>query len=147
MNYYFDTSALVKHFHQEEGTLKVTKLIRNKDHQIYLLDIAPIELLSAVYRRYRNREITNKELDTVLMGIERELKRFNIEPLDNLIIEESIKLFKQFGRKYGLRTLDSLHIACFNLIEAANLQIVSSDNTMCEIAGELGFVYINPSNS
>lgn len=144
MNYYFDTSALVKHFHQEEGTDKITNLIRNKDHQIILLDIAPIELLSAVYRRYRNQEITNEELDTVLTGIKHELRRFKIEPLDNLIIEESMKLFNQFGKKYGLRTLDSLHIACFNLIETENLQIVSSDNIMCEIAAELGFVYFNP---
>jgi PIN domain nuclease of toxin-antitoxin system len=37
MNYYLDTSALVKLFHQEEGTDFVTDLISHKQSSIFIL--------------------------------------------------------------------------------------------------------------
>ena len=33
---FFDTSALIKFFHEEEGTEKVTGLIHNEDNEIWI---------------------------------------------------------------------------------------------------------------
>ena len=33
---YFDTSALVKYFHEETGTKTVTKLLDNPENEIYV---------------------------------------------------------------------------------------------------------------
>lgn len=144
MNLFFDTSALIKYFHREEGTDTVTALIQEKAHQIYVLEIARIEMLSAVFRRYRNHEISDTQLDIVLNGIEKELAHFTIEPLDALIIQESLHLMEEFGKTYGLRTLDSLHLASLNLIDENELILVSSDHTLCKTSEELGFTCINP---
>ena len=48
-------------------------------------------------------------------------------PLASDIVEESITLMRRFGRKYGLRTLDALHIAGWNLFGEQNWKFVSSD--------------------
>ncbi len=57
MNIFFDTSALVKFFHEEPGTEKVTDLINNPGNNIFVSDLARLEFVSALYRRYRNNEI------------------------------------------------------------------------------------------
>jgi len=98
MNLFFDTSALIKYFHREEGTDTVIALIQEKAHHTYILEIARIEMLSAVFRRYRNHEISDAQLDIVSKGIEKELLQFTIEPLDTLVLQESLQLMEEFGK-------------------------------------------------
>jgi hypothetical protein len=59
-------------------------------------------------------------------------------------MQESLKLLKKFGTQFGLRTLDAMHVACFTLIDADNIQVVTADTIMFDVAGELGFKPINP---
>lgn len=139
MNLYFDTSALVKYFHNENGTDVVTELIHNEVNICWILEIAHLELSSAVYRRYRNNEINDEQLATTLSGFKKESLRFNIEPLNNLTVKEALELMNQFGKSYGLKTLDSLHIASFTLIANNDWKMVSSDKVMCTIVKELGY--------
>lgn len=53
MNLFFDTSALVKFFHTEEGTDKVTELINSEENEIWISEVAGLEFLSAILRRLR----------------------------------------------------------------------------------------------
>ena len=57
MNLFFDTSALVKFFHEEDGTDRVTMWITSPDNEIWVSEIAHLEFISVVYRRFRNGEI------------------------------------------------------------------------------------------
>jgi predicted nucleic acid-binding protein len=50
---FFDTSALVKYFHVEEGTEQVTALINDSHNEIWVLELARIEFISALFRKYR----------------------------------------------------------------------------------------------
>jgi len=50
MIYFFDTSALVKLFSDEVGSDKVRELVMNPLSENYILELALIELLCAVYR-------------------------------------------------------------------------------------------------
>lgn len=140
MNLYFDTSALVKFFHTEDGT----DLIRDEANISWILEIAHLELLSAVYRRYRNNEMTGEQLTIALSGIKKETLRFNIEPLNNLVVKEAVALMKQYGKSYGLRTLNALHVAGFKLVADNDWKMVSSDEVMCTIIEKLGYASINP---
>jgi PIN domain nuclease of toxin-antitoxin system len=45
---FFDTSALVKFFHEEDGSEKVTKLIASQNNKIFALDLCKLEFLSAL---------------------------------------------------------------------------------------------------
>jgi len=60
MNLFFDTSALVKIFHDEAGSIEIRNIYIDGKKYLYILDIAQIEYYSALYRRFRNKEISKK---------------------------------------------------------------------------------------
>lgn len=66
MNCFFDTSALAKLFQKEEGSNVVEELINAPVNDIWILDLTRIELLSSFYRRYRQKDISEKELEIIL---------------------------------------------------------------------------------
>jgi uncharacterized protein with PIN domain len=52
MNFFFDTSALVKFFHVEAGTELVTQIMEHSSSEIWISELARIEFISALYRRF-----------------------------------------------------------------------------------------------
>jgi len=111
MNLYFDTSALVKLFHEESGTEVVTDLINNPENSIFISDLTRLEFISALCRRYRNKEINDQELNEALSGFREDYSRFHVEPLGQMVLQEAEELLMKYGKTYGLRTLDALHLA------------------------------------
>ncbi len=144
---FLDTSALVKFFHEEEGTELVSELVNSQENDIWLFDLVRLEFLSALYRRFRNNEIDEKMLNVAIEGFEEELLNFKIEQLSQTIMQEAEDLLKKYGREYGLRTLDAMHIGCFSLISENDWFFVSSDENLCKIAEVCGFKTINPIKS
>jgi len=63
MKFFFDTSVLVKFFHEEEGTERVTELMRGVQNEVWVLDLARVEFTSALFRKYRAKEISDVQLD------------------------------------------------------------------------------------
>lgn len=141
---FFDTSALVKFFHIEKGSEIVTELLNNQENEIWVLELVRLEFISALHRRYRNKEINEEMLLEAIQGFEEEFSRFNIEPLGHAIVKEGEDLLKKHGRDYGLRTLDALHLGCFSLISENNWCFVSMDENLCTVAEYIGARVINP---
>jgi predicted nucleic acid-binding protein len=54
---FFDTSALVKFFHREKGTDAVTSLLTDPDNSVWVSELAKLEFVGALYRRYRMKGI------------------------------------------------------------------------------------------
>ncbi|MBC8181583.1 type II toxin-antitoxin system VapC family toxin [candidate division KSB1 bacterium] len=146
MNLYFDTSALIKLFHEEKGTVVVTDLIENKENKIYISELAKIEFYCALYRRLRNNEISKKDLEKAVNGFEIQIQDFNIDPLGHAVINEAEKLIKRFGCDYGLRTLDALQLATFYLISEEDWNFVTTDITLYKVVIATGLRAINPLN-
>ena len=141
---FFDTSALVKFFHIEEGTEIVTELLNNQENEIWVLELVKMEFISALHRRFRNKEINEEMLAEATKGFEEELSRFNIEPLSQIVVKEGEELLKKYGKEYGLRTLDALHIGCYSLISEEDWSFVSTDGNLCAVAEFMGQKVINP---
>jgi len=137
MNLYFDTSALVKLFSKEEGSETVKKLVTDVSNNIYVLDLALIELQSAVYRKFRNNQIPEENLDIIQSAIEKQMTFFNNIPMGSDIMEEALKLIKIFGKIHGLRTLDALHIAGWRIIAESSWFFVSSDKNQISVVEQL----------
>ncbi len=144
MNLFFDTSALVKFFHQEEGSEVVTKLITSQENEIWILEIGQIEFFSALFRRFRNKEINDEQLDEAISGFKEEVAFFNVEPLRQAIIREAESLLNKYGKVQGLRTLDALYLGTFNLIAEKEWVFVAADENLCNVAQLIGFKTINP---
>ena len=55
MNLFFDTSALVKFFHEEEGTDIVTELILDRNNEVWISELGRLEFVSAVLGDFATR--------------------------------------------------------------------------------------------
>jgi uncharacterized protein len=143
MNLFFDTSALVKLFSNETGSETVKELVTNSANHIYVLDLALIELLSAVYRKYRNNEIPEENLGKIQNAIEKQIAYLNLMPIGSDIMEEAYRLIKKFGKTCGLRTLDALHVAGWRIIAEPDWTFVSSDKNQLNVVTQLNYKSID----
>jgi len=144
MNVFFDTSALVKFFNVEQGTERVTELILNRRNRIFISEFARLEIYSALYRKFRNHQIDNVQLNEAISGFNDQLVQFNLESMNQLILDEAGVMLQNFGKNYGLRTLDAIHLATFSLIAEKSWVFVCSDDILGIVVKELGFKLINP---
>jgi len=145
MNLFFDTSALVKLFHEEEGSETVESLVSSPTNRFWVLDLVRLEFLSAIFRRYRNSEIDEDKLDQAISGFDEQLVSFNIEPLGQSVLREAESLLKSNGKENGLRALDALHLAACVIIMGDDWAFVCADKTLCKVADLNGIRVINPS--
>jgi len=141
---FFDTSALVKYFHVEKGTEQVTALINDSCNEV--LELARIEFISALFRKYRMKSINDNQLELAIGGFEEEYNGFNVAPLSQLVALEAESLLKKYGKIEGLRTLDALHFAAFRLLAESDWYFVAAD-VLCNTVQLDGFNVINPCKS
>jgi len=144
MKLFFDTSALVKYFHEEPGSQRITALIETTDHERWVSELARVEFLSALCRRFRNGELSDDELNAASRGFDDELASFMVEPMGHSVIAEAEVLMQRFGKAHGLRALDALHLATFNLIAEQDWRYVVADSALCNVVRRLGFEAVNP---
>ncbi|MCA1577470.1 MAG: type II toxin-antitoxin system VapC family toxin [Acidobacteria bacterium] len=62
-DYFFDSSALVKAYISEAGTNWVRTILDDPQHRISICALAEIEVISALTRRFKERDLTQVELD------------------------------------------------------------------------------------
>lgn len=145
MNLFFDSSALVKYFQPEEGTDVVISLISDSQNTIWLSDLARLEFISAIHRRFRMEEINATELENVSADFIEALSDFKLKKIGNAVLEESEALIKNLGKTMGLRTLDAIHLATFNLFnQLAEIIFVACDEILLRAAQSLDAKVINP---
>ena len=64
--YFFDTSALVKRYHQEIGSEQVNAIFDDQDNILIISELALVELASALRRKQNQGEITIQALNDTL---------------------------------------------------------------------------------
>jgi uncharacterized protein with PIN domain len=134
MNLFFDTSALVKFFHEEEGTDIVTELILDRNNEVWISELGRLEFVSAVFRRFRNKELDEEQLNTAVGPFENQIAGFNIEPLGHAVFDQAELFIKKYGRTHGLKALDALHLGAFSLISEKDWSFVAADDNLCKVA-------------
>jgi predicted nucleic acid-binding protein len=143
--YFLDTSALAKLYHQEQGSETVEGWAANHTTQIWLSDLARVELHSIFVRKVREGELADAALRTALECFREDLSsRFHIVLLTEDIIERAILLLLEYGKRRPLRTLDALQIASARAVESSGLTFVTADRQLFIIASELFPHTINP---
>jgi len=142
MNLFFDTSALVKYFHREDGSDRVESLIDDAANAVWISDLARIEALSAFHRRFRMGEIDASNLERAVSGFEQELARFNVQPLNGMVLTEAASLIKSYSKKYSRRTLDAIQLAVFVLLQDDNWHFVLADDGLYQVLMAGGFPVI-----
>lgn len=144
-NAYFDTSALVKLYVEEEGTGRVVGLTEELDGgQGIILDVTLLESRSAVRRRERGGDIAAAEADRILKQIEEDASlSFVVQPSTSAVIEEAARLID----RRLLRAYDALQLAGCLVVRQGlpgPLTFVCADARLCEAAALEGVPVLNP---
>jgi uncharacterized protein len=132
---YFDSSLLVKLYVEESGSKQVRRLIRRC--RVLSSAIAPVEVVSAIGRRYRAGAVTHPQLDAIVARIHAEQTSWDLVEVSRRVLESADRLV----REQPVRTLDALHIASALLIQGEResaLPFATADQRQREAAAGVG---------
>jgi predicted nucleic acid-binding protein len=123
----------------------VVTLITDPGNRVWLSELARLEFVCALHRRYRMKEIDERELLKALAGFASEFSRFNTRKIGSAVLDEAEVLVNRLGKSVGLRTLDAIHIATFSLLnQLEEMPFVAADEILLTAAQAIGAKVINP---
>lgn len=150
-DYFFDSSALVKRYIPETGSVWVISLHSHQQkNRIFTAEITPIEIMSAVTRRKREGTLSARTARAIRLFLNRHVTREYIAfPLSNNIIQQAMDL----QDAHITRAYDAVQVATAVSINrrltSASLQpliFLSADNRLLAIAALEGLATENPNN-
>lgn len=146
MTYFLDTSALVKVYHRELGTERVLSIYKGQS-EIALSELSKVEFISAIHRKYREKEINRTTLNLLIEKFREDMEvggRYEVLEFSPVIIDEAFQLVLKYGRTSSLRTLDSIQLAFFELYCDEGTIFVCSDAKLVEIAKHENYSVLVP---
>jgi len=138
---FFDTSAMIKLYHDEDGTEETLSIINTHNPIILISDLTKIEFISAFAKKVRTNEITKDDFQEIVLLFENDTKKYEIIEIDKGIKSLAVDLLKMIGCKRGLKSLDALQLASaltFSKIKYMLDLFVVSDKNLGKIAEEQG---------
>jgi predicted nucleic acid-binding protein len=132
---FLDTSALVKLYHQEDGTTELLATIANDIDEIWLSDLAILEFRSALWKKVRTGEISKSDAINVVECFSQDQNKFRWVPLDRTITNRAVTLLMKYGGK-GLRTLDSIQFAAALHLKPENPLCLTFDTLLLSLFRE-----------
>lgn len=146
--YYFDTSALVKHYHAESGTPLVDAILGNAANQVFVARVGLTEAISALTQLVRVGEIPASSLATLLRRLRRDVaaKQFTVIRLLQPHFAAAEKIISAHGTTQQIRTLDALHLSVALAVhqDRGIAAFVSSDQRQRIIAVSQGLTVVDP---
>ncbi len=138
--FFFDTSALVKLYHEEAGTEELTALVERENPLIVISDIAVIEMASALAKKVRTTEIDVASFKEAVTAFESDLSNFEVVAMGVDVMALASELLKTTGLKDALKTLDSLQLAsALAFTETSNLDMfIAADGVLLKLGENLG---------
>lgn len=145
--YFLDTSALAKRYFLETGTSRMRNLMAPaKGNHIIIAELALVEFSSVVARRERMAAISPQRASSIRSRFVQHTKQeYTVIIIDSHILSTARRLV----RKYPLRALDSIQLACALQSRRAistSVIFVSADNNLLTAALAEGFATDNPNN-
>lgn len=144
---FLDTSALVKHYHEEEGSEVVERLFQEPERRLMISDLSIIEFYSAIALKVRTKEIKAKTFTNLRKLFAHDLKEGLYEVV--LFREQekrlATKLLIKHAPRRSLRTLDAIQLAVMKSKGGEAISaVVCADERFCRIIASEGFNIINP---
>ena len=148
-DYFLDTSALAKLYHQEIGSDYTDRILEQTDSRSLISRLSIVELESVLAVKIRTGEIDQAALQIARRRFRADLARqrlFVAPPLHEGHFQSARKLLVQYGVAEGLRTLDALQLAIsLDLHREGHIAVlVAADQRLCRVAPMAGCTAINP---
>lgn len=111
---YFDTSALVKRYVRERGSAQVGALLRR--HNLLSSAITPVEVLSAVWRRKRDGDVSEEDVLATLSRVQSDRVRWELVEVGGTVLSRAEEIVQG---TVPMRALDAIHVASLITFQAA----------------------------
>ena len=119
MNVYADTSFFVSLYLPDAHSLAARRL-GGRRNRIWLTPLHRAEWAHAIAQHVFRRELTAREAEQVASLFEHDRAKgiWQEAPLPELAFERCVEIARTHGARLGIRTMDSLHVACALLMGA-----------------------------
>lgn len=152
MRIFFDASALVKAYVQEDGTQFVQDLLALPADKYTFLVAAHIqaEVVSSFAKKLRKREIDDPRFRRACQAFYEDFPdAFRVVPVNPPLIADAAVLIRRLGREKKLTAADAIHLAAVlrvNRVAAGGeTRFVCADRRLRERAATMGFWTVSPS--
>lgn len=147
-DYFYDTSAIAKHYHTETGTAKVDALLATSGASHTVSRLGVVELHSVFAKKVRTGQLTLPDFERLTKRFRQDVRarRLRVVRLTVGHFEKSVDLIRRVGPRQNLRTLDALQLAItLDLNDPARpMTFVCADGPLGTIATAEGLAVINP---
>ena len=137
-SFFFDTSALVKHYIEEIGSDWVTGLVTQRGARNYIASATGVEMTAALARRGLTQSLAQFETDFV-----NDYRRLALP-------ESTLDLARQLTRQHRLRGYDAIQLAsAVTLAEAlgkAQVEFICADAELLVAARKCKLRTVDPSD-
>lgn len=131
MTYFFDTSALLKRYHQESGSEKVNELLSKSKGSFVIANITIAELTSAFVKKFHEGILRHPVLKHTLSQFAKDLLTdFWIIDLERHHVMQSRSLIV----KHNLRALDGLQLSVLLNLKSLKPFFVCADHRLLKAA-------------
>jgi uncharacterized protein len=146
--YCFDTSALVKNYHTEIGTLEVQALLTEPLAECVISRLATVETLSGFAGKVRTGALSTSAFAVLRGKFLADVKRRVVLPIRvvNAHYQLAGSLISHHGMSFQMRTLDAIQLAvALRFHQGLPVdRFICADQRLCAIAALEGLVVFNP---
>jgi len=149
MIYFLATSALLKRYVEEEGSAYIRLLLTRPDLSFHQSFLTPLEITSALYRRHREKLLSNPELTQILHAYTVHTQtRYGTVLHSNSLMQLAATLIA----RHPLRSLDAIQLAAALTLQSTfppdgvPFSFVSADDRLLTVARLENLLTENPNS-
>lgn len=148
--YFLDTSALVKRYHQENGSLDVDTLFNEPDSRIFISRLALVEVHSSFARLVREGVFAEIDFRQLIARLDADVASgiIAVAAVSSRRLEAASSLLGTHGLTNSVRTLDAIHLATAQALHGRSrlTAFVAADKKLLAVAGTAcGFTVLDVS--
>lgn len=136
---YFDTSVLLKRYIREEGSAQARASLRR--YRFLSSAVAPVEAISALYRRRASGELREDDFAMILSHIRKDRSYWELVAVTPLVLTHAEELIPATG----VKTLDALHLGSVLAFQAASgirIPFITADIRQRDAASRLDLTVV-----
>lgn len=154
--YYFDTTALVKYYRDENGTPAIRKMVVDSPTPILISPLTKLEFLSWVMKSRRRKDLKKKEVTQIVarfnndIGSATKIRNFSVTLSPSQVtFDNAERLLLRYAAENRLESNDSLHLAIFMGLQKHNpiITLVTSDSPLANVSRAEAVTVYNPEES
>ena len=144
MIYFFDTSALVKRYHQESGSHLIHEIFSQEDKAILISQITVLETVAAVNRLFRMGILEESDLKSTLVKLQEDCEDGTILVIE--LIQDFLQKSKDLILNYHLFAPDAIILSTAVSLKKQSPVFVCADfrSRLLDAARSEGLSTLNP---